>query len=542
MVRSGLAQRARAAAGQDPRTGGADRRRVRRQADDLRAARGGRGAEAQRPVRIVFGRSEEFAAANPAPGQLIDLELGAMRDGSLTAIRGRIVGDRGGHGGHGRRGHLDDALRRPVPLGRPRSDRARRVDQPRQPRRLPRARRAAGGVRGRDADGRARRQAATRPDRAAAQERAGGRRQGPRRPGDQGLRRLRVPRGRPRAPALPAARPAPRPRGRRRRARVLAGRAGAGRGDLPARRRRQAHRGHRGGGHERDRERVRGDRGRDVRPARGQRPRLHRRHRQRAATAASPAAARSPTPTGARSSARPRRRARGCWTSPRRSSRSPPRTSRSSTARCARSARPAAASRSPSWPPRRTRSAARTSRSRATAASPRSAARPARPRTSRHVRVDPETGDVTLLAHVVAQDVGKALNPALVEGQMHGGTAQGIGWALLEELAYDEEGQLRGGTFAEYALPEHRPAAADRDADRRGPRAGRPVRRQGRRGAAGVRGPAGDRQRGRRRDRRADARAADDARAGLGATTDRNLKGSGPFNVPLDTETARGRI
>jgi CO/xanthine dehydrogenase Mo-binding subunit len=67
--------------------------------------------------------------------------------------------------------------------------------------------------------------------------------------------------------------------------------------------------------------------------------------------------------------------------------------------------------------------------------------------------VDPETGDVKLLAHVIAQDVGKALNPALVEGQMQGGAAQGIGWALLEELAYDDEGQLRGGTFAEYALP-----------------------------------------------------------------------------------------
>ena len=60
---------------------------------------------------------------------------------------------------------------------------------------------------------------------------------------------------------------------------------------------------------------------------------------------------------------------------------------------------------------------------------------------------------MTLLAHVVAQDVGKALNPALVEGQMQGGAAQGIGWALLEELAYNEEGQLRGGSFAEYALP-----------------------------------------------------------------------------------------
>ena len=54
---------------------------------------------------------------------------------------------------------------------------------------------------------------------------------------------------------------------------------------------------------------------------------------------------------------------------------------------------------------------------------------------------------------MIAQDVGKALNPALVEGQMQGGTAQGIGWALLEELAYDEDGQLRGGSFAEYALP-----------------------------------------------------------------------------------------
>jgi CO/xanthine dehydrogenase Mo-binding subunit len=70
-----------------------------------------------------------------------------------------------------------------------------------------------------------------------------------------------------------------------------------------------------------------------------------------------------------------------------------------------------------------------------------------------HVRVDPETGGVTVLGHVIAQDVGRALNPALVEGQMQGGTAQGIGWALLEELAYDEDGQLRSGSFAEYTLP-----------------------------------------------------------------------------------------
>jgi CO/xanthine dehydrogenase Mo-binding subunit len=70
-----------------------------------------------------------------------------------------------------------------------------------------------------------------------------------------------------------------------------------------------------------------------------------------------------------------------------------------------------------------------------------------------HVRVDPETGAVTVLAHVIAQDVGRALNPALVQGQMQGGTAQGLGWALLEELAYDGHGQQVAGTFVDYALP-----------------------------------------------------------------------------------------
>jgi CO/xanthine dehydrogenase Mo-binding subunit len=70
-----------------------------------------------------------------------------------------------------------------------------------------------------------------------------------------------------------------------------------------------------------------------------------------------------------------------------------------------------------------------------------------------HVRVDRETGAVTVLGHVIAQDVGRALNPALVEGQMHGGTAQGLGWALLEELAHDDYGQLTTGTFVDYAMP-----------------------------------------------------------------------------------------
>jgi CO/xanthine dehydrogenase Mo-binding subunit len=70
-----------------------------------------------------------------------------------------------------------------------------------------------------------------------------------------------------------------------------------------------------------------------------------------------------------------------------------------------------------------------------------------------HVHVDLDTGAVTALRHVIAQDVGRALNPALVEGQMHGGTAQGLGWALLEALAHDDHGQLTTGSFMGYAMP-----------------------------------------------------------------------------------------
>jgi CO/xanthine dehydrogenase Mo-binding subunit len=81
---------------------------------------------------------------------------------------------------------------------------------------------------------------------------------------------------------------------------------------------------------------------------------------------------------------------------------------------------------------------------------------PQAPQAAAHVcrvRVDRDTGAVSVLEHVVAQDVGRALNPALVEGQMRGGTTQGLGWALLEELVHDEHGQLTTGSFVDYALP-----------------------------------------------------------------------------------------
>jgi CO/xanthine dehydrogenase Mo-binding subunit len=71
-----------------------------------------------------------------------------------------------------------------------------------------------------------------------------------------------------------------------------------------------------------------------------------------------------------------------------------------------------------------------------------------------HVRVDPDTGRVEVLGYVAAQDCGRALNPALVEGQMHGGAVQSIGYALYEELAHDEDGQPLSGSFLTYALPK----------------------------------------------------------------------------------------
>ncbi len=67
--------------------------------------------------------------------------------------------------------------------------------------------------------------------------------------------------------------------------------------------------------------------------------------------------------------------------------------------------------------------------------------------------MDPETGRVTLLDYVAVQDVGRALNPALVEGQMAGGAVQGIGRALVEALVHDDAGQLLTGTLMDYALP-----------------------------------------------------------------------------------------
>ncbi len=69
------------------------------------------------------------------------------------------------------------------------------------------------------------------------------------------------------------------------------------------------------------------------------------------------------------------------------------------------------------------------------------------------VEIDPETAKVQVLRCTVAQDAGKAIHPSYVEGQMQGGTVQGLGWALNEEYVYDEKGTLRNASFLDYRMP-----------------------------------------------------------------------------------------
>ena len=69
------------------------------------------------------------------------------------------------------------------------------------------------------------------------------------------------------------------------------------------------------------------------------------------------------------------------------------------------------------------------------------------------VEVDPETGRVTILRFVAAQDAGRAIHPSYVEGQMQGGVVQGIGWALNEEYIYDADGRMSNPGFLDYRVP-----------------------------------------------------------------------------------------
>ena len=69
------------------------------------------------------------------------------------------------------------------------------------------------------------------------------------------------------------------------------------------------------------------------------------------------------------------------------------------------------------------------------------------------VEVDPETGKVDVLRYTAVHDVGRAVYPPYAEGQIEGGVAQGIGWALTEAYAYDSEGHLLNASLLDYRMP-----------------------------------------------------------------------------------------
>ena len=69
------------------------------------------------------------------------------------------------------------------------------------------------------------------------------------------------------------------------------------------------------------------------------------------------------------------------------------------------------------------------------------------------VETDPETAEITILRYAVVHDCGNLINPLIVQGQIHGGVAQGVGGALYERMAYDEGGQLQNASFMDFLMP-----------------------------------------------------------------------------------------
>jgi CO/xanthine dehydrogenase Mo-binding subunit len=69
------------------------------------------------------------------------------------------------------------------------------------------------------------------------------------------------------------------------------------------------------------------------------------------------------------------------------------------------------------------------------------------------VEVDPDTGKVQVLRYTAVQDVGRAIHPSYVEGQIQGGSVQGIGWALNEEYVYNDKGAMANASFLDYRMP-----------------------------------------------------------------------------------------
>jgi CO/xanthine dehydrogenase Mo-binding subunit len=69
------------------------------------------------------------------------------------------------------------------------------------------------------------------------------------------------------------------------------------------------------------------------------------------------------------------------------------------------------------------------------------------------IEVLPQTAEIKILRYVVVHDCGRVINPMIVEGQIHGGVAQGVAGALFERMAYDDDGQLQNASFMDFLMP-----------------------------------------------------------------------------------------
>ena len=130
------------------------------------------------------------------------------------------------------------------------------------------------------------------------------------------------------------------------------------------------------------------------------------------------------------------------------------------------------------------------------------------------VSVDKETGHVTIERYTAIQDVGKAIHPSYVEGQIQGGAAQGIGWALNEEYIYNDKGQMENAGFLDYRVPVASDVPMIEAVLVEVPNPRHPFGARGVGEVPIVPADGGDRQRDPRRDRSADAGPADVAAEG----------------------------
>ena len=115
------------------------------------------------------------------------------------------------------------------------------------------------------------------------------------------------------------------------------------------------------------------------------------------------------------------------------------------------------------------------------------------------VDIDPGTGKVKVRRFVAVDDCGTRINPMIIEGQIHGGLADGVGMALMEFIGFDEQGNCLGGSFMDYLIPTAMEVPDWETGYTVTPVAAPPDRRQGHRGVGDRRVAAGRRQRRRRR-------------------------------------------